>query len=48
MFRKGKTNCIVKGITGWARVNGYRGETRNTEQMAKRVDYDIWYSEIGL
>ena len=33
------------GITGWAQVNGYRGETRNLEQMQKRVDYDLWYQE---
>ena len=33
------------GITGWAQVNGYRGETRNTELMAKRVEYDINYME---
>jgi putative colanic acid biosysnthesis UDP-glucose lipid carrier transferase len=33
------------GITGWAQVNGFRGETRNTELMAKRVEHDIWYME---
>lgn len=33
------------GITGWAQVNGYRGETKKTEQMEKRVLYDIWYLE---
>lgn len=31
------------GITGWAQVNGYRGETKNPEQMAERVKHDIWY-----
>jgi Undecaprenyl-phosphate glucose phosphotransferase len=36
---------LKPGITGWAQVKGYRGETKNTEQMAKRVDHDIWYSE---
>ena len=33
------------GITGWAQVNGYRGETRNPELMAKRVEFDIYYME---
>jgi putative colanic acid biosysnthesis UDP-glucose lipid carrier transferase len=33
------------GITGWAQVNGYRGETRTVEDMKKRVLYDIWYIE---
>jgi putative colanic acid biosynthesis UDP-glucose lipid carrier transferase len=33
------------GITGWAQVNGYRGETKDREQMLHRVDHDIWYLE---
>ncbi|MBB1286139.1 undecaprenyl-phosphate glucose phosphotransferase [Flavisolibacter sp. BT320] len=33
------------GITGWAQVNGYRGETKTVEQMRNRVEYDIWYLE---
>ena len=31
------------GITGWAQVNGYRGETSETEKMAERVRYDLDY-----
>jgi putative colanic acid biosynthesis UDP-glucose lipid carrier transferase len=31
------------GITGWAQVNGYRGETPTLECMKERVDHDIWY-----
>lgn len=31
------------GITGWAQVNGYRGETDTLEKMEKRVEYDLWY-----
>jgi putative colanic acid biosynthesis UDP-glucose lipid carrier transferase len=31
------------GITGWAQVNGYRGETPTLECMKGRVDHDIWY-----
>lgn len=33
------------GITGWAQVNGYRGETRDLSSMQKRIDHDIWYIE---
>ncbi|WP_244165338.1 undecaprenyl-phosphate glucose phosphotransferase [Flavobacterium phragmitis] len=33
------------GITGWAQVNGYRGETKKLEDMENRVDCDIWYIE---
>jgi putative colanic acid biosynthesis UDP-glucose lipid carrier transferase len=36
---------IKPGITGWAQVNGYRGETKNIRQMQKRIEYDIWYVE---
>jgi putative colanic acid biosynthesis UDP-glucose lipid carrier transferase len=31
------------GITGWAQVNGFRGETKKPMQMKKRVEHDIWY-----
>lgn len=34
---------VKPGITGWAQVNGYRGETRALEMMQKRVEYDLWY-----
>jgi putative colanic acid biosynthesis UDP-glucose lipid carrier transferase len=33
------------GITGWAQVNGFRGETKELADMKDRVDYDIWYIE---
>ena len=33
------------GITGWAQVNGFRGETRNLAQMQKRIENDLWYQE---
>jgi putative colanic acid biosynthesis UDP-glucose lipid carrier transferase len=36
---------LKPGITGWAQVNGYRGETRTVEQMQKRVEHDLWYLE---
>ncbi len=31
------------GITGWAQVNGWRGETETTEQMRRRLEYDLLY-----
>lgn len=33
------------GITGWAQVNGYRGETKELIEMQKRVEFDIYYIE---
>ncbi|MEY4577674.1 MAG: hypothetical protein RL701_2377 [Pseudomonadota bacterium] len=34
---------VKPGITGWAQVNGWRGETDTLEKMAKRVEYDLIY-----
>ncbi len=34
---------IKPGITGWAQVNGLRGETRSVEKMSERVKMDLWY-----
>ena len=34
---------VKPGITGWAQVNGYRGETKELAQMEARVEHDIWY-----
>ncbi len=36
---------INSGITGYAQVNGFRGETKDDELMKKRVEYDTWYLE---
>jgi len=36
---------IKPGITGWAQVHGCRGETRDSEQMRRRVEYDVEYIE---
>ena len=33
------------GITGWAQVNGFRGETKEDGAMEKRVEHDIYYLE---
>ncbi|MGR3277943.1 undecaprenyl-phosphate glucose phosphotransferase [Acaryochloris marina NIES-2412] len=34
---------VKPGITGWAQVNGYRGETETLDKMEKRVEFDIHY-----
>lgn len=34
---------VKPGITGWAQVNGCRGETETLEKMQKRIDYDLDY-----
>lgn len=34
---------VKPGITGWAQVNGFRGETETVEKMRKRVEYDLNY-----
>jgi lipopolysaccharide/colanic/teichoic acid biosynthesis glycosyltransferase len=41
MFR----HSVRPGITGWAQINGFRGNTSNLEQMKKRVEFDAWYIE---
>lgn len=38
-------HLVKPGITGWAQVNGYRGETKSTEQMEARIRMDVWYLE---
>ena len=46
LIRKYMIRQFLKpGITGWAQVNGYRGETKVVQQMAERVEHDIWYME---
>ncbi len=34
---------VKPGITGWAQVNGWRGETETLDKMEKRVGYDLFY-----
>jgi putative colanic acid biosynthesis UDP-glucose lipid carrier transferase len=36
-------HLVKPGITGWAQVNGWRGETDTLEKMEKRVQYDLEY-----
>ena len=34
---------LPAGLTGWAQVNGLRGETDTVEKMKARIDYDLAY-----
>lgn len=48
MYRKVIDGYMIRhkvkpGITGWAQVNGYRGETETVDKMQKRVEYDLEY-----
>jgi putative colanic acid biosynthesis UDP-glucose lipid carrier transferase len=36
---------VKPGVTGWAQVNGFRGEIRGQEQLRNRIGHDIWYME---
>jgi len=36
---------VKPGITGWAQVNGFRGETDTLEKMQRRVECDLYYIE---
>lgn len=34
---------VRPGISGWAQINGLRGETDTLDKMERRVEYDLWY-----
>ena len=36
---------VKPGITGWAQINGWRGETDNDEKIQRRVEHDLYYIE---
>ncbi|MEC9368422.1 MAG: undecaprenyl-phosphate glucose phosphotransferase [Pseudomonadota bacterium] len=36
---------VKPGITGWAQVNGWRGETDTPEKIQRRVEHDLYYAE---
>ena len=38
-----RRHTVKPGLTGWAQVNGYRGETDTLEKMQHRIDYDLYY-----
>ena len=35
--------AVKPGITGWAQINGARGETPNVSHMERRIELDLWY-----
>lgn len=35
---------VKPGLTGWAQVNGLRGETATIDLMHRRIEYDLWYA----
>jgi Undecaprenyl-phosphate glucose phosphotransferase len=36
---------VKPGITGWAQINGWRGEIDNEEKIQKRIEFDLYYIE---
>jgi putative colanic acid biosynthesis UDP-glucose lipid carrier transferase len=36
-------HIVPPGITGWAQVNGLRGEVKTPKDMQRRVDFDLYY-----
>ena len=36
-------HAVKPGMTGWAQVNGYRGETDTLEKMERRLEHDLFY-----
>jgi len=38
-------HLVKPGITGWAQVNGARGETETLDKMQQRINFDLWYIE---
>ena len=36
---------VKPGITGWAQINGWRGEVDSEEKIQKRVEFDLYYIE---
>jgi putative colanic acid biosynthesis UDP-glucose lipid carrier transferase len=36
---------VKPGVTGWAQVNGFRGEITDNLFLQKRIEHDIWYME---
>ena len=36
-------HAVKPGITGWAQINGWRGETDTLNKMEARIEHDLWY-----
>ena len=43
LSRFSRRHNVKPGITGWAQVHGFRGETDTTEKMRRRVEHDLYY-----
>ena len=43
--RYARRHNVKPGITGWAQINGWRGETDNDEKIQRRVEHDLYYIE---
>jgi lipopolysaccharide/colanic/teichoic acid biosynthesis glycosyltransferase len=41
--RYARRHNVKPGITGWAQIHGFRGETDTDEKMRKRVEHDLYY-----
>ena len=38
-----RRHTVKPGLTGWAQVNGFRGETDTLEKMQRRIEHDLYY-----
>jgi putative colanic acid biosynthesis UDP-glucose lipid carrier transferase len=38
-----KRHIVKPGISGWAQINGSRGEVRTHQEMEQRVNFDLYY-----
>ena len=36
---------VKPGVTGWAQINGHRGEIKTNKDLRNRIEHDIWYME---
>ena len=41
--RLSRRHIVKPGITGWAQVNGLRGQTDTVDKMRQRIEHDLYY-----